>query len=206
VEHSSLEPVVAVYPIEAYRSLSPMAGEILEQLKSLLTELPAQVEEIPSLPVMNSGQIFHSNMEYLNFQSGSGVRFLATYSQAVDPITNRDLVYVFQGLTTDERSVVSVFLPISHPLLPADANALSSEALDRIYKDYQQYRTDTASALSIQPVESFSPGLATLDALIASLKNRLRGNQKPGDRKTSRFFANRPPWLSQDTIWTTSGG
>jgi hypothetical protein len=160
---------LAVYPVEDYRRLNPQAVEILDQLEDLLAQKPADPERIPSLPVINTGQVFHTQLEYLDFRNGSGVRFLAVYSQAVDPITNRELVYVFQGLTADGRQAVAAFLPVSHPDLVDDPNALTPAELDVIYQDYGAYLEGTVAGLSEQPAGSFTPDLETLDALIASL-------------------------------------
>lgn len=163
------KPVIAVYPVEDYRRLSPQAAERLDNLKDFIIKKPNDANQIPFLPMMNSGQVFHSNLMNLDFQNGSGVRFLATYSQGLDPITNRDLVYTYQGLTADERYAVSVFLPVNHPSLPADPNTLSPDEVDTIYKDYEKYRTDMVDMLTAQPASSFIPDLEKLDAMIESI-------------------------------------
>ena len=170
VQGSLFKPVISVYPVDDYRKLSSRAGETLDRLQDFLTQKPADVHQVPSLPVMNHGQIFHTNLKHLDFQNGVGVRFLAVYSQAVDPITNQDLVYVFQGLTDDGRYAVSIFLPANHPTLPVDPNALTPEEVEVMVQDYGKYQVDTANSLSAQPANSFTPNLEKLDALVASLK------------------------------------
>jgi len=162
-------PVIAVYPVEDFRRLSPQAKTILDNLKDFLALKPASAEQIPFLPVWNAGQTFLSNMQYLDFQNGSGVRFLTIYAQYPAPVNNQDLFYAYQGLTADGRYAVSVILPVNHASLPASADALSIDELQAIAEDYGNYRANAASALSAEPDSSFLPDLAKLDALVQSL-------------------------------------
>lgn len=168
VQQAAFQPVIAVYPVEDYRRISPQAQKILAELEDFLDEKPTSVDKIPFLPVINSGQVFHSNVEYLDFQSGSGVRFLTQYAQYPAPVNNQDLFYTFQGLTSDGRYAVSVTLPVNHPALPVSPNAFSQREMEAIAKDAEYYPAQ-AAALAAQPDSSFTPDLAKLDALIASL-------------------------------------
>jgi len=162
-------PAISIYPVEDYRRLDPRSGETLDDLENLLAEEPAGENQIPFLPVMNAGQVFHSNVQYLDFHNGSGVRFLAIYAQYPAPVNNQDLFYTFQGLTADGRFFVSVILPVNHPSLPADLNALSQSEMEAIAQDPETYYRDMAATLSAWPGDGFKPDLAKLDALIASL-------------------------------------
>lgn len=169
VQGSNQTPRLAVYPTEDYRRLSPEASDILEQLAGVLAAGEAGTATIPALPLINAGQGLHSNVRFMDFQNGSGVRFLAIYSQAPDPITNRELVYVFQGLTENGQKAVSVFLPVNHPELAPDPNAVSEETLNVMYQDYGAYISNVTAMLEGEPAGSFTPSLEALDALIASL-------------------------------------
>jgi hypothetical protein len=169
LEQTFFSPVIAVYPVEEYSQMSPRAGETLDNLKDFLVQKPAAADQAPFLPVINYGQVFHSNLEGLDFQNGSGARFLAIYAQEPAPVNNQALIYTFQGLTSDGRYVVSVILPVNHPSLPADANALSISELKSIAENYDTHRAEMASLLSSQPADSFTPDLDKLDTLVASL-------------------------------------
>jgi hypothetical protein len=164
------KPALAIYPVNDYRRLSPEASSTLDKLTDLLDQQPAEVNQVPALPVINAGQVFHTGLQYMDFQNGSGVRFLTVYSQAADPITNQSLVYVYQGLTSDGQHAVSVFLPVSHPSLLADPNALSAADRDAIFNDYGAYLTGVVNSLSGQPDSSYIPSLEELDALIKSIR------------------------------------
>ena len=169
VTQDNRAPVVAVYPVDEYRRLSPQVAETLDALQALLAEKPAAPERVPVLPPTNAGQVFHSNVKYLDFNGGSGVRALVLYAQYPAPVNNADLFYTFQGLTGDGRSEVSIILPVNHPSLPADLNSLTGEQMDAITQDYNSYTANMATDLSAQPDSSFTPDLSKLDALVASL-------------------------------------
>lgn len=165
---NALKPVIAVYPVADYRRLSEPAGQELDQLANLLASRQAEARQMPFLPVMNAGQVYHSNVRYLDFQNGSGVRYLTVLAQYPAPVNNEDLFYTFQGLTSDGRYFVSVILPVNHPSLPASPAALSTSDMEQISKDPSYYPGMNAS-LSAMPDESFTPDLAKLDALVTSL-------------------------------------
>jgi hypothetical protein len=164
------EPEISIYPVEDYRRVSPQAGPQLDRLQGVLDQQPSSADQYPFLPVFNAGQVFDSDVAYLEFQNGRGVRYLTIYAQYAAPVNNYDLFYTFQGLTDDGKTFISAILPVNHPSLPADPNALSSAEMDNIIKNYDLYIADQATALSSQPAGSFTPGLDQLDALIRSLE------------------------------------
>lgn len=168
ITQSAFQPIIAVYPVEDFRRLSPPAAQIIDQLQNLLAQKPADQERIPLLPVWNAAQVFHSNMQYVNFQNGSGVRYLTLYAQYPAPINNKDLFYTFQGLTSDGRYYISAILPINQSSLPASAEAVSQADKEAQAKN-STYYPNIASTLSAQPTNGFTPDLSKLDALITSL-------------------------------------
>lgn len=164
------KPEILVFPVDEYRRVSSYAGEEIDSLITLLEARPADARKFPFLPLINAGQVFHTRVEYLDFQNGSGVRYLAMFAQSPDPVTSQNLTYIYQGLTADGRHYVSVILPVGHPSLPASPNALPVEELQAIAEDNENYRAETAAALAAQPEGTFIPELSKLDALIASIE------------------------------------
>ena len=170
LQETFFSPVISVYPVEAFKAKSPPASAILEQMKIFLAEKPATADQIPFLPIFNAAQVFHSNLEYLDFQNGSGVRFLTEMAQYPAPVNNYDLFYTFQGLTSDGRYMVSMILPVNHPNLPSRPDSLSTDALEAMTQRYDQYRAEVAAELEAQPASSFTPDLDLLDAMVKSLE------------------------------------
>jgi hypothetical protein len=168
LSQTAFQPVIAVYPLSDYRRLSDQAGKNLDSLVDILNRKPADERQMPFLPLINAGQVFHSNVKYLEFQNGSGVRYLAVMGQYPAPVNNQDLFYTYQGLTSDGRQFVSIVLPVSQASLPQSASALPVSELEAIAKDPAYYGT-MAARLNALPESSFAPDLAKLDAMVASL-------------------------------------
>ncbi|MBN1146062.1 MAG: zinc ribbon domain-containing protein [Anaerolineales bacterium] len=164
------EPRVYVYPANEYTAANPPAGQVIADLRAFLDRQPAELaadESIPALPILNAAQVMQSNIAYLEFQNGRGVRFLTQYAQDVYPINNRSLFYTFQGLTHDGRYVIAAILPVNHPIL----NGADSIVVDDAFvNDFANYVQTTERDLSAQPPESFSPNLTWLDETMQTFR------------------------------------
>lgn len=161
------QPKILVIPTAEYASLSPAAAGIIDDLRTLLQEKPAAPQDsLPFLPIWNAAQVLQANVQYLDFQNGSGVRFLTQYGQDISPINNYSLFYTFQGLTSDERFYITAILPTTNPALP-DPETIQ---LDQAFIDnYTTYIQEMEHGLSMLPPDSFSPNLELLDRLIESI-------------------------------------
>ena len=84
------------------------------------------------------------------------------------PINNNELLYTFQGLTSDGKYYVSVQLPITTPLLDTiSAPNFNDPAFNGDqYNIYLQNITKTLNSLD-SPF--FSPTLETFDQLVMSI-------------------------------------
>ncbi len=162
------QPVIAIYPADEFRTMSEPSGKEIELLQTILNEKPSILEKIPVLPLQNSAQVFRSNIKYIPFQNGSGIRFVGMNSQGIVPVNNSELFYAFQGLTADDRYYISVIMPVNYPTLPAKWDSLPAEERLNMVQN-PQYLSDLAANLSTQPENSFLPDLAKLDALVQSI-------------------------------------
>jgi hypothetical protein len=169
VTDSNYRPIIAVYPVEAYRKLSPPSSQMIDELNQSLAQKPMDDAKLPALPLHNAVQVFHSNEKYFPFKNGNGVRFLAMYSQGIVPLNNQDLFYTYQGLTSDQKYLVSVVMPVTYPTLPEKWDTLSDADRLKMVQD-PQYFKDLSNNLSAQPDGSFIPDLAKLDALVQSIQ------------------------------------
>jgi hypothetical protein len=158
-----------VYPVDGYKSANDAVTPIIASLQDLLKTRPANPSQaLPFLPTWNAGQIFHSNVTYLEFKNGQGVRYLAEYGQDIFPINNRMLLYIFQGLTQDGKQYISLVLPVNNSILPADEKIPESD-YGTFTANFNNYIKDTQTKLSAQPPSSFKPNLSLLDALVQTL-------------------------------------
>ncbi|MBG0771172.1 MAG: hypothetical protein H0S82_05650, partial [Anaerolineaceae bacterium] len=162
-------PVIHVYPVDEYRSISTMASNIIDDLQAALTNHPAGGTSgaLPFLPIWNAAQIFSTNVTYFDFQNGSGVRYLTMYGQALYPVDNQNLFYTFQGLTNDGQYYISAVIPVTNPILPDDGSATVDDwmAFDQ---NWESYIEGVLQTLNGQSAENFTPNLALLDEMMAS--------------------------------------
>jgi hypothetical protein len=149
----------------------------LTNLQEILETSPGEIaERIPVVPHwinFNNGEVFHSNVEYLNFQNGSGVRFLAEYSQVAFPV-GRWVSYIFQGLTDDGNYYVSLTLPINQTALdeyntPYNTSTADEASYQEFSENFSSYLLGAVAILETTPDSSFTPDLAQLDAFVQSL-------------------------------------
>jgi len=161
------EPKIIVYPVQRYIELEPDVKKTIDTLSNQLSSRPITVKEaIPFLPRWPAAQVMHSNLKYLDFKTGSGVRFLSLYAQYMPLINNRDLFYTFQGITTDKKYYISAVLPVHNPILPPDSKGMN----DAIQNQYDSYLKDILAKIEGQAPGTFTPSLDNLDALIRSLE------------------------------------
>lgn len=164
-----------VIPVNTFPASDTISDQHLAALEAFLAERPALAAQtsasgaqpIPILPPINAAQLIAAKPAYLDFHNGVGVRFVSTYSQGIEPITN-PLFYQFTGLTNDGSYVVSVLFPLTAPVLPEiDYTTLDYDAFA---VRYPQYVEQTLTALDGLDPGAYTPDLALLDDLIRSIR------------------------------------
>ena len=162
-----LQPQIFVYPVAGLAEYNEAAGQRAVDLQALL-ESRQSADRMPFLPLFNAAQVMHTQVDYLDFKNGQGVRYLTQFDQAPLPINSFELIYTFQGLTDDGQTYIAAVLPVTHPDLPA--TPLVNEQQIAELSDFAAYLAQTVAWLEQQPGDSFTPNLAQLDALIQSLE------------------------------------
>jgi hypothetical protein len=163
------QPRIVVYPVDEYEAISEHGAKTIVDLRQLLVDRPAAPEAIPFLPPLNAGQLIRAQVAYIDFQDGTGVRFLTQYAQTYLPINNRELFYTFQGLADDGNAYVAAILPVSHPILPPDFMAYEGH-LGTLARTYETYIAAVRDQFDEQDASSYTPDLSQLDAMIQSLE------------------------------------
>ena len=161
---------VLVYKTDEWEQLDSATAQSVANLKTLLATKPAEITgSIPVLPPIPAAQVFHVKPQYLDFKGGSGVGFVTYYSQAVNPITAKDLFYTFQGLTTDGQYYVVVYHPVTTSLLPEQAD-MDSTTYDEFAKNYEKFLADLVAQLNELSPSAYTPDLTLLDQLVTSIE------------------------------------
>lgn len=160
------DPIIRIYPVDEFVALLPSVADTVALLEQFLIDQPADPQGgIPFLPVWNAAQMVRAKVVYLNFQNGSGVRFVTQYGQAYWMVNNYDMFYTFQGLTNDGACYISVILPASNPALPAQGSPPPGQTEAEILAYYDAI----VPQLNAMSDASFTPDFTVLDAMIASM-------------------------------------
>lgn len=127
---------------------------------------------LPFLPWINMKQTFCAQPEIVEFQSGSGIRYLSYYSQGMNPVLERQVFYTFQGLTSDGQFYVSAFFPVETGIFPTEPPACT-QCGDPNYNPFPEWEallTEQLNQLNAQPEAVFEPSLQVLDELVQSIQ------------------------------------
>ena len=160
------QPAIRIYLVAEFAEVNPNIGERLAALQAALIAQPTDGTGLDVPNLFNAGQFYQSNLKFLDFQNGSGARWLSQYGQAYFPIGLPSLFYTFQGFTADGAYYISIILPVDNPILPPTASVTLDDAF---YNNYESYAAETSILLSTQADASFSPSLELLDQLVESL-------------------------------------
>ena len=163
-----MQPQLFFYPVDELAKVNEGAGTIVTSLQTLL-QSPQEIPNMPFLPLFNAAQVMHAQVQYLDFKSGQGLRYVTEFDQAFVPINNNELIYTYQGLTSDGKYYVAAVLPVNHPDLPADGTVTGNEPPE-FTSDFPAYIANTANFLNLQAANTFTPDLTQLDAMMSSLE------------------------------------
>ena len=167
------EASIYVFPASEYAAVQPYVSDILSRLTQELANQKTTFsgnESLPFLPLWNAAQMMQSNVRYFRFANGQGVRFLSQYGQAAYPINNESLFYTYQGLTDDGQYYISAVLPVNHPALPNTMDeGVPNGDWQTFSENYPAYIDAAEPWMDTLPDDSFTPNLADLDAMMASL-------------------------------------
>jgi hypothetical protein len=168
ISSHAMQPQIFIYPIEDLRKANEGADKEVTSLQTLL-QSPQEIPVMPFLPLVNAKQVMHSQVQYLDFKSGKGLRYLTQFNQGIVPINNTDMIYSFQGLTNDGKYYVAALLPVNHPSLPADGKVTGNEPPE-FMNNHSAYLANVAKDLNVQAANTYTPDLTQMDALLSSLE------------------------------------
>ena len=179
---------ISVYPLndyaKAYSANSRLVKTVQQKLKGLkevIKDPSYRLEgEIPHLPFRDASDNFYVRVKQFNFVGGKGVIFVTHWTHGAALVSNKNLVYRFEGLSDDGRYYITAETPVSVRFLPFEPpdkfegftyehlfEAYRRAEMKRRYDDYLKSITDRLKKL--EPVD-FYPNLESFEAMIASLK------------------------------------
>jgi hypothetical protein len=168
ISNHLMKPQIFIYPVNDLVMTNEGAGKIAASLQTLL-QSPQEIPNMPFLPLFNASQVMHTQIQYLDFKNGQGLRYLTQFDQGLVPINNNELIYTYQGLTSDGKYYVAAVLPVNHPSLPADENVTGQEPPE-FTSDFPAYLANMVKTLNPQATNTFIPDLTQLDDMMSSLE------------------------------------
>jgi hypothetical protein len=166
------EPQLRIYSVQDYRQSSEQtAGARIDLLSSLIDEKPELVGyELPVLPVVDAKQLFHIQLKYLDFEDGSGLRYISRYGGEDTAVTNQDIFYTYQGLSDDGKYIICFYFPLTTSVLPDSLETVPEEHKDFLnLGTFETYLQDTVGQLGNLSPQSFNPNINLLDELVQSI-------------------------------------
>lgn len=168
----ALDPSITIYNLNDFGSYAigdRYTRAQIAQFQDLLDQRPSTITEtIPVILPVNAGQIIRTQVKWLDFGSGAGVRFLTQYDQAPSPINNEGLIYIFQGMTNDGLHGVTAVFPLNAAFLP-DGFAMDEAAYTAFIENFDAEMTAAIEQLNTAVNSDFNPHLSQLDALVQSI-------------------------------------
>lgn len=195
-QRTPADPVLFVIPVEAYRALWNGAedGSLDVTLRgiferSMTLPQPPPLRNLPALPaeVTAGRQDFATQVgaPLLSPSSSSrnGFRFVGRFVDESTPVTNEEMQYVYQGFSNDGDYLVAFFFPgVTNPALPATPADLTDAQRTEFNNGQDAALAATAVSLAGDATSAWTPDVALLDAIVASLSipgvpaNALEGN------------------------------
>ncbi len=180
------EMYLAVYPVEDFPRMWTVSKEGEEYIKKEIIGLGKVLIDkdfrvkgaIPFLRYYDASQSFQARVKHFSFPDGQGILFLTHWETEYSFIGNRQLRYVFEGLTADKKYYVLAEMPVSADFLPYDApdefegnkipwGKLNNEAEIKKLKEVKQKIGQRLDKLSSN---KFKPDLKYFEEIISSLK------------------------------------
>ena len=166
---------VYVAPLKEYEDMLDIAPGIVADLYRMNDSINNVSDCVPELPLnaffhVCDHQQFNSNLAGLDFANGSGVRFISVYGiQDMVPVDNKNLVYVFQGITDDSKYYIKAVVRLLHAQLPEVGEIPADVYTAADASTVKQYFLDFEQLLN-QNEADFSPKLDWIDAFLHSLR------------------------------------
>jgi hypothetical protein len=184
--HESGNARIEVYPLDEFPGVCSVSRELAEGMKEEIEGLRKVLKDpsyrrdgqIPHLPFRQASDTFYVNVRKFDFQNGNGILFITHWMHGVELVSNRSLIYRFEGITADGKYYVTAETPISVDFLP-DTSPEEFEgytyknALDRWttgVAKHEKYVKSITTRLEKLSSKDYSPNLEKFEAIISSVR------------------------------------
>jgi hypothetical protein len=174
LQGKTFDPQIYVYPAAQYAQVNSGASDQINRIQKILAGGALLKETLPNVPFFNAAPLLAANIKLVNFQNGSGVRELTQYDQYAAPVNNHELLYHFEGLTSDSQYYIIAVLPITAPVLAEDEKPESpipsgGVPIPTDTGPNEVYYISVTQKLNALSPDNYTPSLNALDALMESI-------------------------------------
>ena len=127
--------------------------------------------------------VLQTHTHLLSTNQLAGIRAVTFKTQNLPLISNGALTYEFRGITADGRYFVQAWVPVSLPFLPDSSNPIqenqphfavpipeiTTSREEELFQILGAYNEEVAVFVHAATDDTFTPDLATIDALIRSI-------------------------------------
>jgi hypothetical protein len=185
---------IAVYPLNEFPEAYSVSPELIKGMKEKIEGLRKVLQdpsfrlddEIPRLPYRDAGDNFYVKVRHFDFENGDGIIFVTHWMHGLDLVSNRNLLYRFEGVTRDGKYYVTGEMPVSVNFLPDDTpNEFEGYTYENLYdfsgdpktyndrnptQRYRNYMESISNRLEKLQSREFSPNLEKFESVISSLQ------------------------------------
>lgn len=177
---------LAVYPLKDFPRMFAVSKEYEKDMEQRIRDLEKVLidktfrvgNEIPSLVPYDAGTPFYEKVKHFSFPSGQGILFLTQYQIGFELVSNHNLTYIFEGITTDKKYYVLAEVPVSVDFLPNEqidefeGYKIPWGKLDdaREIRKFNEFNQKIGKRLDKLPSNKFKPDLKYFEEIISSLK------------------------------------
>jgi hypothetical protein len=141
---------------------------LLEEQPDLATFDVVGENRLPDAASIGVAHLMLAFLDYVDFGNGSGIRFLTHYGQDFVGASNSSLIYRYQGIATSGY-YVDAWLPVDAPDVPEQAFDYYAFESSEVSDAFEAYADEQAAFFEALPMDTYTPDLTLLDALVASL-------------------------------------
>lgn len=119
------KPELKVYPVAEFLAMDEnnfISGQMSKLQTILNDQAIPPTGSLPFVYAAGAAQAFRARASIINFQNGSGIGYFTEYAQYYVPVNNHDLVYTYQGITSDGAYWITATFPVTAPFLQSSPN------------------------------------------------------------------------------------
>lgn len=172
---------VSVYPLLTSGSFIDIIPDELGKLMDLTTARPdlflVSPADLPEAPPINATRDLTAHAKYLETENGAGLglRYLARWTQDFVPVRPDEITYVYQGMSASGDYWIDARFAVRALLEAPPAPDQGSLAFEAYVDAVVGYNEDMILRIQQLAPEQFTPRLADIDAMIATLTTQGAG-------------------------------